>query len=435
MFRTRFSIVRYFKNLIVFLNMKKIMKKSIELVDLALLINKESEVLNDGTEELASEVSKVSIEMDLLSETVKKISYFAKENVERVGIVYENIDHTKKSLDNTEKSMLSVKEAVNELIAATNEISKAINIISSLTTTIKGIADKTKLLSLNATIEAARAGQHGACFAVVAQEIGALAQATMETTKDVNLKTKIIFDLIEKIKGSTLNINNHVQNTYKLVCLNKEKIKNVDKPIKELALSAESLNGISSDLENTVNTLDHTMATLSEFVNVTASSSSTLKEYAEILRSLSDEQILAVGKARIDIHDYAKELIERVSSSWELRSMHKATIENYLRRLIKQYDIFELLYVTDESGVQIIDNISREDFRAAYGSTGYGKDWSDRVWFRKAKDTLSTYVSDIYISAATNSYCFTVSCPILDDEGKMIGVLGADLELGRIINE
>lgn len=413
--------------------MKKVIENSIRLVDLAPLINRESEILNEGTEKLDREVVGISREMVSVNEIVKSVSSYANENVKRVSIVNESIHHIKKGFVETEQSMLSVKKVVEELVTTTKEISDAISVISSLALTIKEIADKTKLLSFNAAIEAARAGEHGRGFSIVAQEVGALAQATMEATKDVTGKTKGIFSLVNKIKEKTLSIETHVQNTYNLVCSNKEEIESLDAPIEELAVNAEKLNEISFNLEDIVHALDNSVSVLSDFVKNASLSSSNLKRYAAMLHSLSEEQILTVGKARIDIHEYGKEIVERAASSTELKSMHRSSIENYLRDLIHQYDIFELLYVTDDSGIQITDNIGRGNFKAKYGSTGYGENWSNRIWFNKVKDTLSTYISDIYISIATNSYCFTISAPIFDDRNNLIGVLGADVDLRKII--
>ena len=163
---------------------------------------------------------------------------------EGMGVVNNTVNDIKLHSEKTKKDAQLILELGNK----TQEI-------NSIIATIQEIANQTNLLALNAAIEAARAGEHGKGFAVVADEVRALASRTSVATVEIGrkiglVKTDVeqanesIIDTVDKMQAIAVNAE-ELEKTLSVIT---QKVEQVTSQITQIATATEQQTGTSKDM-------------------------------------------------------------------------------------------------------------------------------------------------------------------------------------------
>ncbi|WP_049631063.1 methyl-accepting chemotaxis protein [Cellvibrio sp. pealriver] len=144
---------------------------------------------NDEIQQAASAVTEMSAAVD---EVARNAVSTAEASNESSRLAYEGRDkvgHTVSALKSMTEEFTRTSALISGLADQSQDIGKVLDVI-------RAIAEQTNLLALNAAIEAARAGEAGRGFAVVADEVRALAHRTQVSTQEIE-------QMISKVQGGT----------------------------------------------------------------------------------------------------------------------------------------------------------------------------------------------------------------------------------------
>jgi len=256
-----------------------------KIVDAAQQTQNRSLTVAAASDEMVSTTADIAKNCERASQTAESSNETTSSGVKMVEDTINGI-----------RAQVSKSNQDAELIKALVEQSDK---VGSIVQTIEDIAGQTNLLALNAAIEAARAGEAGKGFAVVADEVRALASRTASSTQQI---TKMVAQIQsdasaanDSITGSLENMNSLAENAGKVsgkLDSISSKVKDVSDQIAQIATAAEEQTTATSEVSSNMQQITDAAKGLNTIVEDSVTSlESTEKVLNDMLNAISHFKI------------------------------------------------------------------------------------------------------------------------------------------------
>jgi methyl-accepting chemotaxis protein len=243
-----------------------------------------SQQTSQSSQALADSALKQAASLEETSASLEEMNSMTAQNAESALRAQSTAHDARQSADAGAERMNAMQGAMRAIEGANGEI-------TAILKTIDEIAFQTNILALNAAVEAARAGESGAGFAVVAEEVRALAQRSAAAAKESGAK----------IEGSLARIREGAQLTEGVAAdftQIQAKVRELEKIVTDIATaSREQKEGITQ-INSAVSDLDKSTQANTAVAEESAASGVQLNAEAAQLSQLVAELMREVGSKR-----------------------------------------------------------------------------------------------------------------------------------------
>lgn len=256
-------------------------------------LTKTSATIAKGTERASTQSTSVAISCEEMAATSGEIAHNCIRTVEIANRATQTAHAGSDVVNHAVMSIQRIAVKVQESAKTVESLGTRSEQIGNIVGTIEDIADQTNLLALNAAIEAARAGEQGRGFAVVADEVRALAERTTKATREIG-------EMIKSIQQETKSaVNAMVEGVHEVERGTEEaarsgqaledilsQVGDVTSQINQIATAAEEQSATTNEISKSMHEITQVVTDASSSSNDTAKAASELASMAEELKRI-----------------------------------------------------------------------------------------------------------------------------------------------------
>jgi methyl-accepting chemotaxis protein len=263
-------------------------------------MSQRTDVLAGIADEALSFVSEMDSTIEQLRQTAEQtaeISQVVANDAQGGG---EAVNRTVEGINASEELTTRTAETLDELQRSVGQISQILNVIEEVT-------NRTNLLALNAAIIAAQAGEHGAGFTVVADEIRQLAERTRGSTKEIATIIKAvqngsrqavarIHEGVDKVRENVELAKRAAASLEKIVgsaTRSQEMATTISRALDDQAKASRHLHEVTSRMSDHIAEINRATREQARGTQLLAQEAERVREIAAQVKTATDEQSTA----------------------------------------------------------------------------------------------------------------------------------------------
>lgn len=237
-------------------------------------------------------MSEITLSISEISQSATQASDAMRSTDDQATQGLEIVHRTISNSENLNQQIIEASSMVERLAQDTDNVANILDVIST-------IAEQTNLLALNAAIEAARAGEQGRGFAVVADEVRALASKTADATTEI----REVLERLENTASETVTAMNAAKDqsliTEEQAVETGEALNSIKERIEDVNTMSLTIASATEEQSIVVNNVSEIIATMYESAETTEKSYGELASVAQKLLNTSDSLNVATSQFKL----------------------------------------------------------------------------------------------------------------------------------------